>query len=85
MQYRHRPGSGKTSFHGLFFSLTGALIATSLVNVGDSGVPFFYLATVIPLLDLILSREPLYVQPIDAKGREILALIGTLIDRKSVV
>jgi O-antigen ligase len=78
MQYRHRPGSGKTSFHGLFFSLTGALIATSLVNVGDSGVPFFYLATVIPLLDLILSREPLYVQPIDAKGREILALIGTL-------
>jgi O-antigen ligase len=32
-----------TSIAGLFFALTGVLIATSLVNVGDSGIAFFYL------------------------------------------
>lgn len=31
------------SLAGLFFALTGVLIATSIVNVGDSGLAFFYL------------------------------------------
>lgn len=32
-----------TSLTGLFFALTGVLIATSVVNIGDSGISFFYL------------------------------------------
>jgi O-antigen ligase len=32
-----------TSLAGLFFALTGVLIATSVVNIGDSGIAFFYM------------------------------------------
>lgn len=35
---------------GFFFALTGALIATSIVNIGDSGVPLFCLTFLVPVL-----------------------------------
>lgn len=34
---------------GIFFALTGALIATSIVNVGSSGVPLFFLTFAAPV------------------------------------
>lgn len=35
---------------GFFFALTGALIATSVVNIGSSGVPLFFLTLFVPVL-----------------------------------
>lgn len=35
---------------GIFFALTGALIATSIFNLGDSGIPVFCLAFLVPVL-----------------------------------
>ena len=41
--YTLRDSPSWTSLAGLFFALTGVLIATSIVNVGDSGIAFVYL------------------------------------------
>jgi O-antigen ligase len=35
---------------GFFFALTGALIATSIVSIGDSGIPVFMLALIVPFV-----------------------------------
>ena len=40
---------------GFFFALTGALIATSIINIGDSGVPLFCLALAMPAAALIFA------------------------------
>ena len=37
------------SLLGVLFALTGALIATSIINLGDSGVPLFFLAFLVPV------------------------------------
>jgi O-antigen ligase len=42
------------SFLGLFFALSGALIATSLINVGDSGVPFYFITVAVPFVAIVL-------------------------------
>jgi len=39
-----------SSIGAVFFAVTGTLIATSIVNIGSSGVPVFYLAFLIPVI-----------------------------------
>lgn len=45
--YVHKP-NGTQTILGVFFALTGALIATSIVNIGSSGIPVFFLALMVP-------------------------------------
>ncbi len=47
-----------SSSEAAFFALTGVLIATSVANIGKSGISFFYLTFLIPLLSLAF---PYYV------------------------
>ena len=47
----YRPGLSQTLL-GAFFALTGALVTTSLVNIGSSGIPFYILALCAPALVL---------------------------------
>lgn len=54
------PGHKPTPTHaqtllGIFFALTGALITTSIVNVGDSGVPFYTLALCAPIVVILYT------------------------------
>lgn len=41
-----------TSWSAAFFALTGVLIATALLNIGNSGIAFFYIVFLLPALAL---------------------------------
>lgn len=75
------PGSGvsergaRSSWGGLFFALTGVLIATSLVNIGSSGIAFFYLAFLLPVF--ALAQPDRWVgRPIDPNFSALLVLLS---------
>lgn len=44
-----RPTAPSHTALGILFALTGALIATSIVNIGESGVPLFFLTFALPV------------------------------------
>ena len=48
--FRGRRSGSAPWWLGVFFALSGALIATSILNVGDSGVPVFCLAFLVPVV-----------------------------------
>lgn len=54
------------SLKGLLIALTGVLVATSLVNIGNSGIPFFWVVFLLPFIELI-SGARLFVQPRSTK------------------
>lgn len=60
---------------GLFFALTGALIATSILTIGDSGVPLFSLAVLVPILAAPFAWRGGRYFPITRK--EMFVLLGT--------
>jgi len=41
----------------LFFALTGCLVATAIVNVGQSGIALFYLVFLVPLVALVAPKH----------------------------
>lgn len=41
---------------GLYFALTGSLIATAILNIGDSGIALFYTVFAIPILSIFNPR-----------------------------
>jgi hypothetical protein len=54
--WRLRGADIRVSLVGLFFALTGTLIATSIFSVGKSGIAVFYLALIIPFLGACIPR-----------------------------
>ena len=63
LQRHHFPGrtggpNRLSSMGAVFFAVTGTLIATSIVNIGSSGVPVFYLAFLIPVIASAFPRAP---------------------------
>ena len=51
------------------------LVATSIVNVGDSGIAFFYLLLLIPLLAFIFPNRWFFADPGDANSLGIAILV----------
>jgi O-Antigen ligase len=49
--YSYRTKAGGAG--GLFFALTGTLMATSVFNVGNSGISLYYLVFLLPLIGLV--------------------------------
>lgn len=68
------------SLLGLLFALSGALIATSLINVGDSGIPFFFITFLLPPLALAFpSAQILHPRLKTTKAIILLSLIITFL------
>jgi O-antigen ligase len=67
------------SFCGIFFALTGALTATSILNVGNSGISFFYLVFPLPFISLIFPRSRFASNDSDKRSLGITLLISTVI------
>ncbi len=67
-----RPGSTVA----LFFALTGVLIATSLVNIGSSGIPFFYLAFLLPVICVVFPRGWVVWRRLDSLSLRALIFVG---------
>ncbi len=59
----------------IFFALTGTLIATSIVNVGSSGIPFFYLAFLLPIVSVAFPVRWYVRRRLDSQS--LRALIST--------
>lgn len=64
------------SIGALFFALTGTLIATSVANIGSSGIPFFYLAFLLPVVAVAFPSGGLLLSRLDSRSLSVLVLIG---------
>jgi hypothetical protein len=63
----------------IFFALTGTLMATSVFNVGNSGIAFFYLVFLLPLIRLVFpGRSSIRNKP-DPRSRAMTIVIGITI------
>jgi hypothetical protein len=63
---------------GMLFALTGVLIATSIFNVGDSGISFFYLVFFVAFLGLIFPSGWLPWVLMDRESLKIILLISVV-------
>lgn len=79
------PHSGGQRVLGFFFALTGALIATSFLNIGDSGLPLFYLVVLVPAFAAIFPGIRPATSPIDRREISIYLSIGGMFLSLSVV
>jgi O-antigen ligase len=66
------------SMRAIFFALTGTLIATSVANIGASGIPFFYLAFFLPVAALAFPDARLTWHHLHSRSLHILVLIGAV-------
>ena len=65
-------------FTPIFFALSGTLMATSIVNVGNSGIAFFYLAFLFPFASLIFPPDWTRGRNFMASSVQMALLIGAL-------
>lgn len=70
-------GKRLDSLISLFIALSGVLIATSIVNIGNSGISFYYLAFIIPLLSVVRPNNIL--QKLSRDGRITKLIILSLL------
>jgi O-antigen ligase len=77
-QYDTSNSTGWNTTVGMFFALTGVLIATSIFNVGDSGISFFYLVFLVAFLGLIFPSGWLPWVLMDRESLKIIALVSVI-------
>jgi O-antigen ligase/polysaccharide polymerase Wzy-like membrane protein len=63
----------------IFFALTGTLMATSVFNVGNSGIAFFYLVFLLPLIRLVFPGRSAIRNKPDPRSRAMTIVIGITI------
>jgi hypothetical protein len=68
--------AGPGSLLALFFALTGTLIATSIANTAGSGVPFFYLAFLLPVFTMIFPSILFRLSRLPEESRKVLVVTG---------